>query len=436
MARVAVVGAGFGGLAAAARLVRLGHDVVVLDAAAVTGGACSRLEQDGHRWDAGPTYTLLPAVLRDLFRKSGRPLEKELDLVQLEVLREHRFADGTSLALPGGSRGAQVRAADALSPGLGEQWASYVASYTETWELLRTDLLERRWSPDVGRPETARMLASRTSLRRAARRGLRDRRLRLVAAHPYDVDGHDLSGVPAWAGVVAHLEQRFGTWTTPHGMAVVTELLAARLAERGADVRLRTPVTDVVVRGGRAVAVASADGEVDADVVVCAIDPRRLPALAPYVAASQPAMPPVVSHLGLEGELPPLAHHETVLHGDPLLVVRVQPPGSAPDGGAAWTVLARGRGAEDPVRALAERGLHVRPHVVTRLDLSPRASAERWGGSPLGVRWDGRATQRQRLGPRTPVPGVLATGAHAAAGPGLAFVGLASALVAQEVPAV
>lgn len=436
MARVVVVGAGFGGLAAAARLVRLGHEVVVLDAADAAGGACSRVEQDGHTWDAGPTYTLLPAVLRDLFRKSGRPLEREMDLVAHDVVREHRFADGTSLALPGGSRGAQVRAVDGLGAGLGEQWAAYVASYTETWELLRTDVLERRWSPEVGRTATARLLESRATLQRSLRRGLRDRRLRLVASHPFDVDGHEPGGVPAWAGVVAYLEQRFGTWSVPTHMATVTEVLADRLAGRGAEVRLGTRVSDVVVRGGRAVAVATSEGEVDADVVVCAIDPRRLPVLAPHVGSTQPAMPPVVAHLGLEGDLPDLPHHETVLHGDPLLVVRVQPPGSAPAGGAAWTVVARGRGAEDPVRSLAERGVHVRPHVVTRLDLSPRAAAERWGGSPYGVRWEGRTTTRQRLGPRTPVPGVLVTGAHAAVGPGLAFVGLASALVAAEVPPV
>jgi UDP-galactopyranose mutase len=70
---------------------------------------------------------------------------------------------------------------------------------------------------------------------------------------------------------------------------------------------------------------------------------------------------------------------------------------------------------------------------VTRVDLSPRELVDRWGGSPLGVRWQGRGTVRQRLGPGTPVEGVYAAGAHATPGSGLPYVGLSAALVAQVV---
>ena len=80
---------------------------------------CVPVEPDGFSWDGGPTYTMLPAVVRDLFRKSGRPVERELDLVELDVLREHRFEDGSSVRLPGGSRAAQIAAVDELGAGLG-----------------------------------------------------------------------------------------------------------------------------------------------------------------------------------------------------------------------------------------------------------------------------------------------------------------------------
>ena len=108
MARVVVVGGGFGGMASAARLAKLGHEVTLLEASARLGGALGFVERDGFRWDAGPTHMLLPAVVRDLFRKSGRPLEKELDLVPVEPMRQHRFEDGTRLDLPSGSRSVQI----------------------------------------------------------------------------------------------------------------------------------------------------------------------------------------------------------------------------------------------------------------------------------------------------------------------------------------
>ncbi len=171
-------------------------------------------------------------------------------------------------------------------------------------------------------------------------------------------------------------------------------------------------------------------GEVPADHVVVAIDPRRLPALASYVRRTMPAFPPVVCHIGLEGDTPDLPH-EVVLHGDPLLVVRTG--GRAPDGAAAWTVLGRGRIAEDVLTALARHGLDVRTKVVARVDRSPRDLVDRWGGSPHGVLWQGPRTARTRLGPRTPIDGVLTAGAHATTGSGLPFAGLSAALVAEVV---
>jgi len=163
------------------------------------------------------------------------------------------------------------------------------------------------------------------------------------------------------------------------------------------------------------------------------VDPRLLPALARHVAATMPALPPVLVHLGLAGtpgEGLPDVGHELVLHGDPLLVVRSG--GSAPDGHTAWTVHGRGRLAEDLLVALARSGLDVRDRVVVRVDRSARAQVEA-GGSAMGVLWQGRRTVRRRLGPATPVPGVWAAGAHARPGGGVPMVGLSAALVAQAI---
>ncbi len=125
----------------------------------------------------------------------------------------------------------------------------------------------------------------------------------MVAGHPFVAEGHDLRNVPAWLGVTAYLEQRFGAWTIEGGMGELARALGERLATRKVTVVTGTAVADLVVRDGRAVVgVTTAEGSLDADVVVVAIDPRLLPcALAPYVARTMPAIPPVVAHVGLEG---------------------------------------------------------------------------------------------------------------------------------------
>jgi phytoene dehydrogenase-like protein len=184
------------------------------------------------------------------------------------------------------------------------------------------------------------------------------------------------------------------------------------------------------VRDGRVTGVSTTAGDLDAEVVVCAVDPRRMPALAESVRRTVPAIPAATTYLGLEGEVPDLPH-ELVVHGDPCLVLRTL--GRAPEGHRAWTILTRGRHDDDPVEVLARHGLDVRDRVVVRVDLSPRDLVERWGGSPLGVQWQGRGTIRRRLGPRTPIGGVYAAGASATPGSGLPYVGLSAALVAQLV---
>lgn len=419
MSRVVVIGGGFGGLAAAVRLAKLGHEVTLVERTGTLGGALSAVTEDGYTWDAGPSYTLLPAVVRDLFRKSGRPLEREIDLVPLDLLREHRFEDGSSLRLPHG-RAAQLAAFDELGAGLGRQWVDHVASYADDWEVLRRGYLENPWDP----ADAPALLDSRETLFKRLRKTFKDERLRQVAAHPFVAEGHEPRNVPAWLGTRSYVEQRFGAWTVEGGLAQLGSVLTARLATRKVEVLTGTTVTDLVVRSGRVAAVATTAGELAADVVVCAVDPRGLPALASYVRKTMPAIPPVVVHVGLSGEAPDLPH-ELVLHGDPMLVVRRQ--------GNALTIHGRGKLSEDILRALARHKIDVRAQVATRVDRSPRTQVEHWGSSPMGVLWQGRGTVRQRLGPRTPVAGVYAAGAHATPGAGLPFVGLSAALVAAEV---
>ena len=427
--RIVVVGGGLGGLAAAARLAKLRHEVTLVERGEHLGGALTAWTEDGFTWDRGAHSTLLPAVLRDLFRKSGRPLEKELELFPVEVVRTHRFTDGTTLALPGASRAAQGRAFESLGAGLGQRWLEHVAAYSQVWETLRRHYLEVPWTPDRLPGELREVLDSRETLHRRLRKDFRDERLRLVAGHRFVAEGHDLRNVPSWLGVHAYLEQRFGVWTAAGGLARLSTALTGRLATRGVTVLTGTRVHDVVVRAGRCVGVRGEAGEIDADAVVCAVDPRLLPSVAPYVARTMPALPPVVLHLGLTDEVPEVGH-ELVLHGDPLLVVRSG--GQAPAGHRAWTVHGRGRIAEDLLVALARTGLDVRDRVVVRVDRSPLAQVAE-SGSAMGVLWQGRGTVRRRLGPTTPLPGLYAAGAHATPGGGVPFVGLSAALVAQAI---
>ena len=114
MARIAVVGAGVGGLAAGIRLAALGHRVTVYEAAAAPGGKCGRVTRDGFTWDSGPSLLTMPWVLEALFADTGAPLADELELLRVEPVTRYRFADGTSVELSA-DPGARARRARRLA---------------------------------------------------------------------------------------------------------------------------------------------------------------------------------------------------------------------------------------------------------------------------------------------------------------------------------
>src|SRR5215217_6384893 len=91
--RIAVIGAGLGGLAAALRLQGAGHDVVVLEGRERAGGRAYRLRDAGFTWDTGPSLITMPWLLEETFAAGGRDMKRELVLRELDPLYRIRWAD-------------------------------------------------------------------------------------------------------------------------------------------------------------------------------------------------------------------------------------------------------------------------------------------------------------------------------------------------------
>jgi phytoene desaturase len=446
VARVVVIGAGLGGLAAAARLAAAGHTVTVVEQAPQVGGKLGWYARDGHGFDTGPSLLTLPSVFEDLFATTGDPLHQVIDLQRLDPAVAYRFADGTTTAVPG----RLDQTADALDrdlgPGSGAQWAALLTRAEAMWTATEQPFLR---SPLAGaatlarlarRTDDLRTIAPGRTLRGLGRRYLTDPRLRMLLDRYATYSGSDPRRAPAALLTVPWVEQAFGSWYVRGGLRRLPEAVADRAVERGAVVRTGTAVTGVVLEAGRAAGVRLADGgQVRADVVVCNADAaslygRLLPRQAPVrrvrtaLRRVTPSSSGLVLLLALHGRTPGLAHH-TVLFpadydaefdalfgrrawsrrgqkrpvADPTVYVSapddpatrpdddseswfvlVNAPRHEPDGGVDWTAPGVASACADGVLAtMADRGLDVRDRVRWRVVRTP-ADLERETASPGG----------------------------------------------------
>ena len=92
--RALVIGSGFGGLAAALRLSVRGWRVMVLERLPTPGGRARVHEQDGFRFDAGPTIITVPHLFEELWQLCGRRLADDVSVVPLDPYYRIRFDDG------------------------------------------------------------------------------------------------------------------------------------------------------------------------------------------------------------------------------------------------------------------------------------------------------------------------------------------------------
>lgn len=225
-----VHGATLAGMAAAARLARLGHEVTLVTDGLPLAEVAAGL----------PTIVTLPAAWRDLFKKSGAHLVTALNGAGLELVEappaRHRLSDGASIDLPT-ERGAQWRVLSAqFGPDEAARWRDLVDDLDDVWAAYRRHALEGT-EPVVSHHHRSALWLDR-SLGDAADRltsGLRD----LVLSTGPSPDS------PAILALPLSVERTFGRWEIPGaGSAALVGLLAERLAERG--VRL-APASDAVV---------------------------------------------------------------------------------------------------------------------------------------------------------------------------------------------
>jgi len=335
--RIAVIGSGLGGLAAAATLAARGYEVEVFEKNPWLGGKAAQLEGEGFRFDMGPTILIRPSVLRRIFSEAGRKLEDYLTMERLDPQWRCFFDDGLVLDLKDDLQ-AMATSLDNLKPGMGAGFLKFqelseqlhtisdkfffwkpVGSMMDTFDLkgsfsitVLKDVMKMRLGQTVGG---------------TIREYISDARVAQMLDHYTQYVGSNPDASPAILCAIGHMQSEEGIWYPVGGTRAVPEALVKLGRELGVQYHTSAEVERLVIESGKVAGLLMAAGEtLRFDAVVSNEDAVRtyrelvggeLARKFEKEREYEPACSGVVLYLGLNKRYEHLAHHCFVFSRDP-----------------------------------------------------------------------------------------------------------------------
>lgn len=257
-----VIGAGFGGLAAAIRLAARGYRVTVVDKLDQPGGRARVFRDRGFTFDAGPTVITAPFLFEELWSLAKEPFD--VRLVEVDPFYRIRFHDGFVFDYSGSAERMRAQMA-AISPRDVEGYARFLVHSERIYKLGFEELghasFSRAW--DMARAMPAMMrLESWRSVHELVSKYIEDERLRTVLSfHPLLVGGNPYACSSIYA-LICHLERRYGVWYAMGGTGALVRGMVRLIEKLGGSMMLGREVTEILVENGRAEGVRCADGTV------------------------------------------------------------------------------------------------------------------------------------------------------------------------------
>ena len=284
MAKIVVIGAGVGGMSAAIRLAKYGHQVTVYESSDRSGGKCRTEWIGDYAFDTGPSLLTIPAVYRDLFLKTGKRIEHILELQPVDPAFDYHFTDGSHLTFPNLSL---PKVCDAIEAAFGKlpanQWHRLMQRAERMWDVSRGPFVESELASlsqlvrRKGFLADLKTIAPFTALRSYVAKYVDDPRLQMIVDRYATYSGSDPRKVPAVLLTIAFIETSFGAWHISGGLGQLSVALEDRARLLGVEFLFNARVSSITQDGNRATGIELADGSrITADYVVANSDAEHV----------------------------------------------------------------------------------------------------------------------------------------------------------------
>ncbi|MBN1310993.1 MAG: phytoene desaturase [Anaerolineae bacterium] len=274
---VIVIGAGLGGITAAAHLAQRGMRVTVIEKNPRPGGRCDRISRDGHHFDTGPTLFVMPLLYEQEFASLGANMREVLDLQRVDPTYHLVFDDGSRLNLTSDMKMMQEQL-EAFEPGSFPGFLRYMDEGHRHYHVSVEKLVNRdfRTAFEFFSLRNLPLLFQVKPLANHYRNmASYFRNPRLKAAFTFQDMYMGLSPFEALAtfSMMPYTELAHGVWYPRGGMYQVTEALMDIARRAGVEFVFDTAVEQIDVNGASARGVVLADGQrLEADVVLANAD--------------------------------------------------------------------------------------------------------------------------------------------------------------------
>jgi phytoene desaturase len=284
MAKISVIGAGVGGMSAAARLAKQGHTVTIYENSDRSGGKCRTEWFGDYSFDTGPSLLTLPAVYRDLFLKTGKRIEHILDITPVDPAFNYHFADGKSVVFPNLSNPkTYLEIEKSFGKSASKGWKEIIKRSEQMWEASRESFVESELSsiwPLLKRRDLLtkiKQIAPFTSLRKLSHKLELDPHLRMIIDRYATYTGSDPRRAPAVLLTIAFVESTFGAWHIKGGIGQLSVALEQRCRELGVDFKFNTLVTKILTSGNSVTGLQTQNNEIiHSDLVVANADAEHV----------------------------------------------------------------------------------------------------------------------------------------------------------------
>jgi phytoene desaturase len=276
MAKISVVGAGIGGMSAAARLAKQGHQVTVFENSDQSGGKCRTEWFGDYAFDTGPSLLTLPAVFRDLFLKTGKRIEHVLDISPVDPAFNYNFADGSKVTFPNLSNPKTYQEIEkSFGISASQSWRQIIERSEKMWEASRDSFIESELTsiwPLLLRKNLINQInqiSPFTSLRSLSEKLNLDPHLKMIIDRYATYTGSDPRSAPAVLLTIAFVESTFGAWHIKGGIGQLSVALEQRCRDLGVDFQFKSLVTKILVERNKVEGLVLSEGKIiKSDLVV------------------------------------------------------------------------------------------------------------------------------------------------------------------------